>query len=194
MANIALERPFKFIGTIGKEIIGGKVYNLVPANIPHQRVESKLIRVFGNFFEDSPCEAIHGAYLHLKDGERLSPDLMVVCNPEIIMENGVHGTPDLVVEILSRSTKSRDRREKMQIYEKNGVKEYWIVDVGYRTIEVYLLENGKYRSDNIYFDELDAFDLEEMTEKERAEISYEIKPSMFDDFSIDVRELFRGIS
>lgn len=58
---------------------------------------------------------------------------------EIITQRGVEGPPDLVVEILSPSTAIKDRHVKSNVYAKYGVKEYWIVDIYYRTLEIYLL-------------------------------------------------------
>jgi hypothetical protein len=56
------------------------------------------------------------------------PDLLVVCDPGKIDEKGVRGAPDLVAEILSPTTRSRDMVAKLALYEKHGVRECWIVD------------------------------------------------------------------
>lgn len=65
---------------------------------------------------------------------------MVVCNKDIIKKDGVHGVPDLIVEVISPSTAKKDKGYKKDLYETCGVKEYWLVDTDNRSIEVYLLK------------------------------------------------------
>ncbi|MFQ5353079.1 MAG: Uma2 family endonuclease, partial [Candidatus Binatia bacterium] len=77
----------------------------------------------------------------------LQPDLFFLVSErlDIIGEKYIEGAPDLIVEILSPSDWLYDRREKMQVYEASGVREYWIVDYRAQTVEVYLLEERSYR-------------------------------------------------
>ena len=63
----------------------------------------------------------------------------MICDPEKITEHGCIGPPDLVVEVLSPSTMKKDFAEKFFLYERRGVREYWIVDPGSRTVHRYLL-------------------------------------------------------
>jgi len=60
-------------------------------------------------------------------------------------DNTWHGAPDLVVEIHSEGTGLRDRREKFQLYEKHGTREYWLVNPGDRYVEVFQLVRGKFK-------------------------------------------------
>nr|WP_238600636.1 Uma2 family endonuclease [Metasolibacillus meyeri] len=72
------------------------------------------------------------------------------------------------------------------------MKEYWIISPDEKSIEVYLLKNGKYEWDNIYTVIPDD-DLAEMTEEERAEIAFFFKVSIYDDFIIDIKEVFENV-
>jgi Uma2 family endonuclease len=69
----------------------------------------------------------------------------VVCDPNKIDKRGCIGAPDFIVEILSESTSSKDQNEKYDLYEENGVKEYWIINPETRLVFVYVLENERYK-------------------------------------------------
>ena len=77
----------------------------------------------------------------------VQPDLCVVCDPNKIDARGCIGAPDWIVEILSPHTSAKDLREKFDVYEEAGVKEYWVVHPQEQTLLVYVLDqNGKYKS------------------------------------------------
>lgn len=76
--------------------------------------------------------------------------MMVVCDPSKVYEDGIHGAPDLVVEVLSPATIRIDRIQKTQLYGQCGVREYWIVDTGNKSVEVYLNESGCLHLQNVY--------------------------------------------
>lgn len=79
-------------------------------------------------------------------GLLLQPDLLFVVAERtgIISEQGIEGTPDLVVEIISPSTSWRDMKMKLPLYEETSVSECWIVDPKKRTIDVHVLEGKSY--------------------------------------------------
>ncbi|MFZ4614727.1 MAG: Uma2 family endonuclease [Rectinemataceae bacterium] len=58
----------------------------------------------------------------------VQPDLLVVCDRTMLIDEGIRGAPDFIIEILSPGTAMVDQREKRQLYEKHGVREYWIVN------------------------------------------------------------------
>ena len=62
----------------------------------------------------------------------------------LVDEKYWHGAPDLIIEILSPSTEERDRDDKFNLYQKHGVREYWLVEPEAKFIEVYVLLNGKF--------------------------------------------------
>jgi len=76
----------------------------------------------------------------------VQPDLVFVSaqNAGIIQTRAIFGTPDLLVEVVSPSSARRDRSQKMKLYARFGVKEYWIGDAGKRSLEVLTLQEGRY--------------------------------------------------
>ena len=175
------------------EIIEGVKYYMSPAPIlNHGKIVRNLLVIFGNYLEEHNCgDVFHdNTDVHLPDGNVFRPDVSVVCDLSIADRYGnINGVPDLVVEILSRSTQKHDRGVKMQVYERNGVKEYWIVSQLEKSIEVYHLLDGKYVLDEVYT--LYSMKEWEMLEpEERAAAKFEIKVSLFDDLLVDVRKVF----
>lgn len=82
----------------------------------------------------------------------LQPDVLVVLNEHLerVQTHGVMGAPDLVVEVISPSSKLYDRVNKHMVYEQAGIPEYWLVKPHQQTVELFLLESGKYRSAGIF--------------------------------------------
>ena len=79
------------------------------------------------------------------DNTVVQPDICVICDPSKLDSKGCKGAPDLIVEIVSTSSVKKDLHEKYSVYEQCGVKEYWIVQPGDKTLSIFLLdENGKY--------------------------------------------------
>ena len=95
----------------------------------------------------------------------------------------------MVAEIFSRSTMRRDIGIKKDVYEKNGVKEYWMIDPWRESVTVYLLQDGKYFLDDIY-QNYSAEELEELTDTERAEIKSEVPVAVLDGFKVKIKNIF----
>ncbi|MBF0497182.1 MAG: Uma2 family endonuclease [Deltaproteobacteria bacterium] len=75
----------------------------------------------------------------------VQPDLLVVCDPARLDERGCRGAPDFVVEIVSPSSLDRDQIEKAALYERAGVKEYWVINLMDLTVTIHRLnEHGEY--------------------------------------------------
>ena len=123
------------------ELIDGVIYDMTPSpNTAHQRISGHLHAKFWHYLQGKTCEIFSAPYdVYLIDDvdEWVIPDLSVICDPSKIQEKGCVGAPDLVVEILSKSTAAKDRRVKLKLYRTAGVKEYWIVDPYGQTVEVY---------------------------------------------------------
>ena len=117
----------------------------------------------------------------------------MVCDPQKVTKQGISGAPDFVVEVLSISSKKKDRATKKDTYERFGVKEYWIIDPKAESIEVYILRNGKYELDGVYhnLDESE-IDFKHMNESEKAEIKLSLKISLYDDLEIQTKDIFEG--
>jgi len=80
----------------------------------------------------------------------VQPDILVVCDPAKLIEEGVRGAPDFIVEILSPATALKDQSEKKELYEKKGVREYWVVNPHTLETFVYLLRDGSYGLPRVY--------------------------------------------
>ena len=174
-----------------EELINGEVVLMAPALPPHVRISGNIFGSFLNYLKDKKCAPIaDGVTVFLSDTEHYVPDFMVVCDPDKIKRDGVHGAPDLVVEVLSKSTAKRDRWYKKRGYESAGVPEFWLVDPVYRSIEVYLLQEGRYVLDDVYT-LFTQDDLDDMKPEERAAVVTEFKCHLFDDFVISLDEVFR---
>lgn len=84
----------------------------------------------------------------------VEPDITIVCDKSKIDEKGCNGAPDMIVEIVSPSSIKTDRIVKFNMYEKVGVKEYWIVEPEVKIVSVFVLqENGRYGRQELYMEE-----------------------------------------
>lgn len=176
------------------EIINGEMVMMSPSPaVNHTRVSRNIDRLFGRYLDGKRCEAFpDGVDLHLDDNNIVVPDAMIVCNKDIIKGRGIFGAPDLIVEVLSPSTAKRDRGYKKELYEKHGVKEYWIVDVLGKSIEVHLLKNGKFELDNVYT-MYPEDEWEEMTEEEKKEAILSFHVSLYQDFIVNLHDIFKNV-
>lgn len=80
----------------------------------------------------------------------VQPDICIICDENKLDEKGCIGAPDLIVEIISKSTAKKDVEDKFILYQKAGVKEYWLVQPNDETVTVFHLENKKYQHKGIY--------------------------------------------
>lgn len=131
------------------ELIAGELY-VTPAPRPdHQRVVLRLGLVLAPHVESERIGEIFLSPIdvHLPSGEIVEPDLLFVAADQtgIVRDDAIHGVPRLLVEVLSPSHPERDRIVKMELYARNGVVEYWIVDPAEGSVELFQLEDGRYR-------------------------------------------------
>lgn len=189
-----MENNLAYQDEIREELIGGKIVAMSPRpTFNHNRVAFKIATLFDRYLEGRKCTAIaDGTDLYLTEGDRFIPDMMVVCDRSKIQSDGVHGAPDLVVEVLSPSTAKRDRGYKKDTYEKCGVREYWLVNPADKSVEIYRLKGPSYVLFDLYHVYPDWM-LEKMTEAERAEIVTKFKCSLYDDFEIVLEDIFSGM-
>jgi Uma2 family endonuclease len=145
------------------EIIEGIAYNMSGASERHQSVSFEISRQLGNYFQNKKCKVYYSPFdVILPSGDEpdeevltvVQPDIFIVCDKKKIYETKCKGAPDLIIEILSPSTGKKDMREKRKLYEKNGVKEYWIVDPVHNTIQVFRLnDTNKYEFPVLYIED-----------------------------------------
>ena len=175
------------------ETINGKVVPKRPEPTNHNVIKGNLTRLFINYLRGRESEYFSGVGLFLSDGEIYIPDGALVSDPEQVRRDGVHGPPDLVVEILSYRTARHDRGRKKDVYEQSGTREYWIVSPEERSLERYFLRDGKFVLQNIYYQYPDyAWDTdpEERAELERT-IGFRYDP--FPDLPILMEDVFRDV-
>ncbi len=174
------------------EIIHGFAYQRAPAIINHVRIRGNIEHIFATYLKGKRCEMFFEFDVILDEENTFIPDVIINCDPSKVHQDGIHGAPDLVVEILSRSTLKRDRTVKKDAYEKAGVKEYWIVSPNDKTIEIYRLQDGKFYLDKAVGVVPD-WEMKRMTEQEKAEVEFSFKVSLYDDFVVQVEDVFEGV-
>ncbi|MCL2772288.1 MAG: Uma2 family endonuclease [Oscillospiraceae bacterium] len=192
----------EFREPIRYEVIGGKIYYMASPATNHNKIINNLIRIFGDFLDGKKCTVFGenvDVYFDEKNKE-VKPDLKIVCDPSKITAKNIEGAPDLVVEVLSKYNADHDRITKMSLYEKFGVKEYWIINIPNKEVEVYLLTDGKFAFDKRY----GVFTEQEIKEREEDPLELEsvkefvrrrnIKTSIFgDDLLIPTEKIFRNL-
>ena len=172
-----------------EELINGKVVAMSPAASNHNRIAGDIYGIFWSYLRGKKCEPFgDGEAVYLTEVEHYVPDFMVVCDPDKVKSNGVHGAPDLVVEVLSPGTTKNDRGRKMDVYGQCGVREYWIVIPNEKTVEQYIQDNGRLVLHDVYFIPPDY-----TPEKELAEIAKEFQCSLFDDLTIRLEDIFERV-
>lgn len=186
--TLAYKEPVPF------EKINGKIVMMSPRPaINHNSVIVNLTHIFTGYLKGKRCRNFSdGVDVHLDENNTFVPDAMIVCNKDIIKSDGIYGAPDLVVEVLSPSTARYDKGMKKDLYEKHGVREYWIISPNDKSIEVYLLKDGRYVLDDVYVVYPD-WQWEKMTDEEKSDARLSLKVSLYDDFIIDIREVFDRI-
>ena len=186
MLNEALKRDY--------EIIGGEKIMAAMAILTHSGIIMHLSNKIFSYVVANKCGYVFpdNVDVHFPDGNLFRPDLTVITaeNKKILNWKGaIRGVPDMVVEVLSRSTKNNDLTIKKDIYESNGVKEYWIVDPWVKSVTVYILRDGKFVFDNEYF-KYDADEWAMLDDDEKAAYKSEIKVSIFEDLYVKIDDIF----
>jgi hypothetical protein len=138
------------------ELIMGKIFKMSPAPaMKHQRIAFRLTMAVGNFFEKHPCQVFFAPFdvrLMVKNKKTnqaiqtvVQPDICVICDESKLDKRGCLGSPDLVIEILSPGNSKKEMKQKFQVYEASGVREYWLVQPKDCCVFIYTLnEEGKY--------------------------------------------------
>jgi Uma2 family endonuclease len=160
------------------EIINGYVYSMSPApNVRHQRISRNMSTVLDLKLSNTKCESFSAPIdVVLSKQDVVQPDIVIVCEPDIITEKNIQGVPTVVIEILSPSTAKKDRIDKRNLYERSGVREYLLVDPDGRYIECYRLSKDKQYKKSEYYTENDELVLQSVK-----------------DLKIDVSDIFADI-
>jgi len=130
------------------ELIHGHLLMSSSPTVEHQRLALELCCLLDEYLQiQSEGEVVPGPLdVHLADDTVVQPDVLYVSpdRADRIGEQEINGAPDLVMEVVSPSTSHRDVFDKKRLYEKHGVREYWIVDLDSETVEVHTLTDGSY--------------------------------------------------
>lgn len=137
------------------ELIKGKIFKsaaAAPRRI-HQKISGNIFSSLHIYLKDNPCQVFSAPFdvrLPVKSKKNediftvVQPDISVICDKSKLDDLGCIGAPDLIVEILSPGNNKKELKNKYEVYEESGVKEYWIVSPYVSTLLVYTLIEGKY--------------------------------------------------
>jgi Uma2 family endonuclease len=134
------------------EIIDGEAFMMSSPSREHQEISGALFAQLYNFLEGKKCKVYAAPFdvrLFEKDGDApesvdtvVQPDLVVICDKNKLDKYGCKGAPNLVIEVLSPSTRRHDRLVKLNLYQRAGVQEYWIVDPENKSVLVFLMDDN----------------------------------------------------
>ncbi len=135
--------------TLRMEFINGEIHLLASPNIRHQEILARLYLIFNDYFSSNKCRVffapfdVHFKKININEPDVMQPDMLVACDLEgNVTEKGRYmGTPTLVIEIISDSTRSKDMITKLDTYRLSGVREYWIIDPKQESIMVYVFSD-----------------------------------------------------
>lgn len=193
MENLAYKDEYKNYS----EMIDGVIVMMSPRPaVEHSTASFNIASIFRTYLKGKTCRAFNdGIAVFLNDKNYFVPDAMIVCDRSKIKHDGVHGSPDLVVEVLSQGTYKKDKGAKKDAYEKAGVKEYWLVDVKNRIVEVYINSEHGFYLDDVYEyhtpEELE-YDskLADDDPRKLDKIDTHIKVSLYDDLIVNLADVF----
>ena len=139
------------------ELIDGVPYLMAGPSQAHQEISGELFFQLRQFLKGKPCKVFHAAFDVRLNAESyddiiVQPDLLVVCEKSKLDGRSCVGAPDMIIEILSPANPRHDTAVKFRLYQKAGVREYWVVDPDRKTVSVHVLEKGKYFT-AVYFDD-----------------------------------------
>jgi len=165
------------------EYINGEIWLMASPSMSHQEILGNLHVIFKQYFKGKKCKPflapfdVHFRKADIDVPDVMQPDLLVICDAEgnVNEKNKYMGTPTLVLEILSDSTRSKDMVYKLNTYLTSGVGEYWIVDPKSRSILIYSFADHA---------------IDHFTQYRMGEMA---ASNVFEGLNADVTELFTGI-
>ena len=144
-----------------RELYDGFIKIMTPApSRKHQKISTKFTRIIDNYLSGRDCEIYHAPFdVRLYNGSKkdekidtvVQPDICVICDLSKLDEKGCLGAPDFIIEIVSPGNSKKDVKDKFEIYQRYGVREYWIVNPNDENVSVFVLdEKGKYQLQSMY--------------------------------------------
>jgi prevent-host-death family protein len=142
------------------ELIDGELYLLASPLFKHQVAANEVFVNFYNWFKGKKCRPLTSPFdvkLYNKakkfedDPNVVQPDVLVMCDEENVAESGKYeGIPTLVVEVLSKSSRSKDMLKKLNLYMNSGVLEYWLIDTQHKQVLVYSFKDRSIYDSTFY--------------------------------------------
>lgn len=143
------------------ELIKGKIFKQAAAapKRNHQRISVVVTTELYLFLKGKTCQVYEAPFdvrLPVKSKRNedidtvVQPDICVICDPAKLDDAGCIGAPDLIVEILSPGNNRKELRNKYEVYEESGVREYWIIHPDEQTVLIYTLKEGKYQPSRLF--------------------------------------------
>ena len=136
------------------ELLYGTPMLMAPPTRAHQHAVMELSAQLHDYLKGKKCRVYPAPFAvrpFAQAGDSpedtdtmVEPDITLVCDPDKLDDLGCKGAPDLVIEVLSPSTERHDRFVKFNLYERAGVREYWIVNPQSKTAQAFVLEEGRY--------------------------------------------------
>lgn len=130
------------------ELVDGKWFDMATPSRVHQRIVTSLSGELYDYIKKKggDCQVYSAPFaVFLKDDGKnyLEPDISVICDKSKLSDKGCHGAPDIIMEVLSPSTKDRDLGVKLYLYRQSGVREYWAInpEIGISMIYFFSLED-----------------------------------------------------
>ena len=179
----AQKQDFAADKKIKKEKIGGKIYLMASPSGEHINVQDNLNTIFNVYFKQNKrrCRAMNDAPLYVDENNFYEPDVKVLCR-----ETRSDDIPVIAVEVLSKSTRDRDTGIKLKEYAKLKIKEYWIIDLKYHAIDIYLLgESQTYEKRDTY-----TYYPPGERDEEENEAATEFSPVSFPELIVKLEDVF----
>lgn len=129
------------------ELIDGVIVDMGSPSGEHQDIAGGIFAQLFVFLRGKACKARYEFDVQLDESNPrcvFRPDIVIVCDPSKLRENRVVGAPDLIIEVVSPSSRGRDSIMKLNRYRDAGVREYWIVDPQMQAVQQLILENSRY--------------------------------------------------
>ncbi len=147
-----------------RELFEGFIKLMSPAPTRnHQEISRDIFLEIEYFLKKKKCKVYHAPFdvRFPNDNEKtddkiftvLQPDICIICDLSKLDEKGCIGAPDFIAEIVSPSSLKNDLKDKFEIYEKSGVREYWIIRPDEKTVTVFINNNLKYEFVKTYTQE-----------------------------------------
>lgn len=162
------------------ELIDGMFYDMASPSQIHQEISGELFSDIHGYIRNNKgkCKIFHTPFdvkLYANKDDIVQPDLFVVCDRDKLDGKRCNGAPDWIIEIASPSNATHDYVLKLSLYEKAGVREYWIVNPDDKMVTVYCFDDGMHSIKTYSF-----------TEK--------IKVSIYDNYEIDFKDIMSRIA